>query len=695
MRPRLLSSSAAVVLLFAGAAVAQSADPAALAEVIVTGERATTATKTDTPLIRTPQAISVVDERLFNDRGALTVQETLRYSAGATAEPFGLDTRGDAPVLRGFNSAQYQDGLNKILGFNLIPRTEVYTLERVEVLRGPSSMLYGQGSTGGVVNYISKKPTFERGGEIVGQVGSFDRFQGMLDYQTPLNDAGTLAARLVVVGRDAGTQTDHVDDDRVVIAPSISWRPDIDTTLTVLGLYQDDHTASTQQFLPYVASLQAAFPRLPVDRFLGEPDYDRLDSDQKGLTVLANRRFGDRFEGNANIRYVEASTEFREVYANVYANPTNPFIDRPDLGAANQVLPRSAYAIDSESKVLTADVNGVARFTTGPIRHVVLAGVDILDFRSSSASGFDAVTPINAYNPVYGLPFTAPTLTPLPDLDQTQVGVYLQDQMRWNALTVVAGVRRDRAEQQTAGSAKQVDEATSLRVGAIYDLGAALSPYVSYSESFLPLAGQDFFGVAYRPQEGEQWEAGVKWRPFVGALVTLAAYDLTETNRLTNDPENVLNTVQTGEISGQGVELEASWTRPRDWTVTLAASHAETIIENSSADFEEGRQASDTPRTLASVWAVKTLPLSNGMDLRLGGGVRYVGPSQSIGADIVLRTPSYTLADAMVAIDWKAWSFSVNATNLFDEQYFAPCRFFGDCFTGQGRNLVASVGYRF
>lgn len=690
MRAMLSTSAAAVALFSANAVLAQSIDPTNLDEVVVTGERATTATKTDTPLIRTPQAISVVDEGLFNDRGALTVQETLRYSAGATAEAFGLDTRGDGPVLRGFNSAQYQDGLSKILGFNLIPRTEVYTLERVEILRGPSSMLYGQGSTGGVVNYISKRPTFERGGEIVAQAGSFDRYQGMLDYQAPLDDAGQVAGRLVVVARDAGMQTEHVDDDRIVIAPSVSWRPSQNTTLTLLGLYQDDHTASSQQFLPYVATLQDRFPRLPVDRFLGEPDYDRLDTRQAGLTLLANHRFNDRFEANANVRYVEASTEFREIFPDVYANAENPFID-----PANQVLPRSAYAIDSDSEVLTADINGTARFSTGPVSHVVLAGVDILDFHSASASGFGAVTPINAYDPVYGQPFTAPTLFDLPDLDQTQIGLYLQDQMRWGDLTVVAGVRRDRAEQQTAGSAEQVDEATSIRAGAIYDLGRGLSPYVSYSESFLPLAGQDVFGVAFRPQEGEQLEVGVKWRPFTGAMVTVAAYDLTETNRLTNDPENVLNTVQTGEISGQGVEVEASWIRPRDWTVTLAASHAETIVENSSAAFEEGRQASDTPRTLASAWAVKTLPLDNGADLRLGGGVRYVGASESIGATTVLRTPSYTLADAIVAIDWRDWSFGVTATNLFDKQYFAPCRFFGDCFSGQGRNVIATVGYRF
>lgn len=687
---KLRLASTVFTCLIAGHAAAQSADPDQLQEVVVTGERATTATKTDTPLIRTPQAISVIDQTLIADRGALTVQETLRYSAGATAEAYGLDTRGDGPTLRGFNSAQYLDGLNKVLGFNLVPRTEVYTLERVEVLRGPSSMLYGQGSTGGVVNYISKRPTFERGGEIAAQVGSFDRYQAMLDYQTPLNAEGTVAGRLVAVVRDAGMQTEHVDDDRVVVMPSISWRPQDDTTITLLGVYQDDSTASSQQFLPYVATLQDRFPRLPVDRFLGEPDYDRLDTRQWGLTLLASHRFNDWIEANANVRYVESSTEFREIYPDVYTNAENPFID-----PANQVLNRFAYAIDSDSEILTADINATARFTTGPVSHVVLAGVDILDFHSSSRSGSGSVTPINAYNPVYGQLTGVPALVALPDLDQSQLGLYVQDQMRWGDLTVVAGARRDRAEQQTAGSPKQVDEATSIRVGAIYELPGGVSPYVSYSESFLPIAGQDVYGVAFRPQEGEQVEIGVKWRPFAGALVTLAAYDLTETNRQINDPDNVTNVIQTGELNGRGIELEASWARPRDWTVTLAASHAKTEVKTGSFAYEIDRQLSDTPETFASAWAVKTLALENDVDLRIGGGVRYVGASESIGPSLTLRTPSYTLADALVGVDWKQWSLNVSATNLFDEQYFAPCRFFGDCFTGLGRNVVATVAYRF
>ncbi|WP_343699804.1 TonB-dependent siderophore receptor [Caulobacter sp.] len=688
MRPFLAVSTAAVALIAANAALAQASAPDAVDALIVTSERATTATKTDTPLIRTPQAVSVVEGQLIADRGALNLQETLRYSAGAGAETYGMDTRGDGPSLRGFSSAQYLDGLNKVIGFNLVPRTEVYTLERVEILRGPSSMLYGQGSTGGVINSISKRPTFEKGGEIVGQVGSFDRFQGMVDYQTPVSD--DLAVRLVAMARDAGMQTDHVDDNRVVISPSISWKPTDDTTITLIGLYQDDHTASSQQFLPVVSTLLDRFPRLPVDRFLGEPDYDRLDAQQTAVTLLASHRFNDTFQANANLRFVDAKTEFREIYAYAYGNPDNPFTD-----AANQIIPRSAYAIDTDTKIVTADFNGTARFATGAIDHVLLGGLDILDVSSKSASGFGMVTSINAYNPVYGQPFDAPVLATMPKLDQSQVGFYLQDQLRWGDLTMVAGFRRDRAEQQNAGSAKQVDKATTYRVGAIYDLGHGVSPYISYSESFQPVIGQNVRGETFKPQKGEQVEVGVKWRPLAGVLVTLAGYDLTETNRLVNDPDNVVNTIQTGEISGKGIEFEASWIRPRDLTVTVAMSHAKTEVQESSADYEEGRQASDTPRNFASAWVVKTLPLDNDVDLRIGGGVRYMGSTTSIGATNTLKTPSNTLVDALLAVDFKRWSLSLNATNLLDKQYYVSCRVFGDCFTGLGRNVIASVGYKF
>lgn len=688
MRFLLAASTATIALLAANAVLAQGADTD-VDGLVVTSERATTATKTDTPLIRTPQSISVVEAAQIADRGQLNLQETLRYSAGAAGETYGLDTRGDGPGLRGFSASQYLDGLNRPLGFNVAPRTEVYTLERVEILRGPSSTLYGQGSPGGVINAMSKKPTFETKGEVVGQFGSFDRYQGMLDYQSAMAADGALAGRIVMVVRDSGMQTDHLKDDRFVIQPSIAWKPTDATTITLMGLYQDDETASSQQFLPYASVLTGAFPKLPIDRFLGEPDYDRLDAKETAFTATVNHRVNDRVELNANLRYSDASVEFNEIYAYAYGNPANPFY------ADGQTIDRSAYAVDSDTQTFTADVNAVGRFSTGAVEHTLLGGLDVLSLQTTSYSGFGMVTPINAYNPVYGRPFVAPTLSKLPDVDQTQVGLYLQDQLRWNDLTVVAGLRRDRAERQTTGAAKQIDEATTYRIAALYELPYGVTPYVSYATSFRPETYQDPSGQTFDPQKGKQWEVGVKWSPFAGALVTLAGYDLKETNRLANDPNSVVNLVQTGGISGKGVEFEASWTRPRDLQVTLAASHGETIVDESQYAYEQGRQVSDTPRTLASAWAVKTLQLSNDVDFRFGGGVRYVGSTTSVGFAGDLRTPSYTLADALVALDAGKWSLTLNATNLFDKQYFVSCRTFGDCFSGLGRNVVGTIGYRF
>lgn len=688
MRLLLAASTATIALLAANAALAQSTETD-VDGLIVTSERATTATKTDTPLIRTPQSISIIDAGQIADRGQLTLQETLRYSAGAAGETYGLDTRGDGPGLRGFGASQYLDGLNRPLGYNVAPRTEVYTLERVEILRGPSSTLYGQGSPGGIINSLSKKPTFETKGEIIGQFGSFDRYQGMVDYQSALNASGTVAGRIVAVGRDSGMQTDYAKDNRIVIQPSIAWKPTDATTVTLMGLYQDDKTTSSQQFLPYASVLTGAFPKLPIDRFLGEPDYDRLDAKQASVTATVNHRVNDRVQLNANIRYDDAEVEFREIYAYAYGNPANPFY------ADRQTIDRSAYAVDSKTQALTADINASGRFSTGAVEHVLLGGIDFLTLQTTSFSGFGMVTPINAYNPVYGQPFLAPTLSKLPDVDQNQIGLYLQDQMRWDALTVVAGLRRDRAERITTGAAKQIDEATTYRVAALYEFAYGITPYVSYATSFRPETYQDPSGQTFKPQKGKQWEVGVKWRPIAGALVTLAAYDLEETNRLANDPNSVVNLVQTGGISGKGVEFEASWTRPRDLQVTLAASHGETIVDESQYAYEQGRQVSDTPRTLASAWAVKTLKLSNDVDFRFGGGVRYVGSTTSVGFAGDLRTPSYTLADALLAVDAGPWSLTLNATNLFDKQYFVSCRTFGDCFSGLGRNVVGSIGYRF
>lgn len=658
--------------------------------VTVTATRATTATKTDTALIDTPQAISVVTAAQFLDRGALTMQETLRYSAGVTSEAYGLDTRSDQPAVRGFYTVQYLDAMTKLFGYSLIPRAEVYTLDRVEVLRGPSSALYGKGNTGGVTNMVSKRPLFEDQFEVGLQFGSYDRKQAQFDLTGPLGDA--FAGRVVGVLRDSDMQTNEISDDRSVLAPSLTWKPGERTTVTLLTLFQKDKTSSSQQFLPVAATLLAPRGRRLADEtFLGEPDFDKLDSKQSAGTLLVAHEFSEALKLNVNLRYVDASTQFNEIYPDVYTDPANPFID-----ADRRVVNRSAYSIRSRTNFFTSDNNLQFDFATGPFTHKLLGGIDYQNFRESSESGsyYGPDMPIDVYAPVYGT-YVVPELGPTLTQRQQQFGFYLQDQVRYAERTnLVLGVRRDRASSEVDAD-EQIDYATTFRVGVVVDVGAGVSPYVSYSESFLPLVGLDFYGRPYVPQRGKQWEGGIKWQPRAGTLITLAGFDITEENRQTNDPDNVLNSIQTGEVTSKGVELEATHGLTDDFNLTAAYSYVDAKVTSSTFAPEVGVQLSDTPKEQASLWGVKTLPFINDLSLRLGAGVRYVGPTLSMSASGSLTTPSYTLADAMISLDSANWTAGINATNVFDKSYYSPCRAFGDCFTGNRRSILGTLSYRF
>lgn len=672
-------------------AQAQTADEAhALDAVTVVAERATTATKTDTPLTETPQAISVVTSALFTDRGARNLQETLRYSAGVAADAWGLDTRADASTIRGLDPVQYVDGMRKLYGFSPMARPEVYGLERVEVLRGPSSVLYGAGATGGIINAMSKRPRFEDAGEVGLQVGNFDRYQLQGDLTGTLGESGNLAGRLVGVVRDSGMQTDRIDDDRIYIAPSLSWRGER-SNLTVMASYQRDRTASSQQFLPVAATLKAPPGRkLDPSTFLGDEDFDKLDTRSVSATVLFDHAFNDVVTWRSNLRYIDSKTDFREIFPDTYSNPEDPFIDADD-----RVLNRLTYGVKPDNRILTSDNSLQFDFVTGAFRHLLLAGVDYTDFREESSTFSGTTTPIDIYRPV-STGVTVPEYTRLPNQRTTQTGLYLQDQIRYaDRVSLVLGARRDRSRSQTQGLPDQTDNATTYRVGLIGELTDTVSPYLSYSESFLPVAGQDLYGNSFDPMRGHQVETGVKWQPARNAMFTAAIYRITETNRQTNDPDNVLNVVQTGEIESKGFELEGAYVFDNDLTVTASYSRNEAEVTKSNFAPEVGRRLNDTPQDLASVWLAKGFRVGDDMLLRAGLGGRYVGSTVSTGATSTVRTPSYTLADALLELQLPEWSFALNVTNLFDKAYFAPCRNFGDCFSGNPRTVVGTVTYRF
>lgn len=673
----------------AGTADTQAGAQEVLHEVVVSARRATTATKTEAPLIETPQAISVITADQFLDQGALSFEDTLRYSSGVTGETFGLDSRNANVVIRGMDAVEYLDGMRRIFGFLNFARTDVYTLERVEILRGPSSMLYGAGSAGGLVNQTTKRPQFERAGEVGLQYGSYDRRQVQFDLTGPLGSSETFAARVVGLAREADTQVDFVPDDRLLLMPSLTWRPNEDTDITLLAQWRKDRLDQTAQYPPLVAGLLAPpGRRLPDSFFGGEPGYNRYDVDQQDASLLVQHRFSDTIRYSAGLRYMYSRTATDNIYLDSFSSATDPFIDAND-----EVMAREYDDSIRRAKVFTTDQRVEIDFGTGPLTHRILVGADYQAFRQVRDRRSGTAPPLNIYHPVYGNTPQPGAMTRRPTVRESQIGFYLQDQIDYaDRLHLVLGARRDRARSHTEGEQEQIDNATTFRTAFIVDVWNGLSPYISYAESFLPVAGAGASGQTFVPQEGIQYEVGVKWQPAPTTLLTLAAFDLRDTNRLTNHPTDVDLVVQQGEVKSRGIELEASHTFFDTFSVIANFTDLDAEISKSNTPAEVGLPLDAVPERTASAWGVQRFDIGADTIFRLGAGARYVGESLSSGT---LQTPSYTLLDALVELEKEQWSFSINATNLTDKRHYSTCLARGDCWVGARRYVVGAFNYRF
>jgi len=362
-----------------------------------------TGTKTDTPLRETPQSITVVTADRVTDQGALTVQESLRYVPGVFADAYGPDSRGDYPRIRGQDPNIYLDGTRMVNTFTFNEwRPEPYTLERIEVLRGPASVLYGDTSTAGLLNLISKRPQAESFNEIGVQYGSFNRKQVQFDSTGKLTKDGEWLYRFIGVFRDSGTQTDYVPDNRIVLAPSLTWRPTNNTSWTVLGTYQKDKTGSSTAFLPHEGTL---FPGpnglIPVRRFAGEPGFDKYQTETGAVSSLFEHSFGDGLKIRQNMRYAHVEGIYRTMYPNLnFVDPADP--NFPFLDAGRRTVARDIWSRETVKDSFTSDSNAELKLVTGPVAHKLLFGVDYRVLNERAKSGFATdPTPFDLYTPVY------------------------------------------------------------------------------------------------------------------------------------------------------------------------------------------------------------------------------------------------------------------------------------------------------
>jgi iron complex outermembrane receptor protein len=695
---RALVAAACLLALAGERAVAQPTLPAvtvhgdsqpetATAPVIgYRARNAASATKTDTPLAETPQAITVITRDQIVDQGATTLQDALNYAAGVRSDAYGLDSRSDGVRVRGSYPDEYQDGLRRLFDwYTSTTRPEPFTMERIEVLRGPASMLFGQGSTGGIINMVTKRPLAQRQGEIGVQVGSWSRKQLQLDLTGPLDAEGRLLYRLVAVGRNAGTQVDHVPDDRALLAPSLTWRPSAATSLTLQAHWQKDRSGSTSQFFPWDGVL---LPNpngsIPLDRFIGEPGFDRYNSDRAAFGWLFEHKFSDALSVRHNLRYSRNEVDYRTLYGDSFSLPGGWAADPVN----RRVLGRFAQSERTDARMLVADQHVQAGFATGGWQHKLLAGIDLVRYTKESRSFFDVpdylgggVPSIDVYGPVY-TGYTPGPLAANPKSGLRQTGFYLQDQLRHGPWLLVAGLRHDRATSTREGAPDEDSRATTKRLGVMYLAPNGVSPYLSYSESFSPVAGLNFYNERFEPLRGRQLEAGIKYEPKGRDFaLTAAVYEIRERNQQTPDPGNPLNTLQAGRTRNTGLELEFKGRVARN--LDVVAHYNYTDVDPTLEQL---------PRHQAAVWGKYRFAIAGKPGFSIGAGIRFFSAFRDGAAPEV---PSVTLADLLLAYEAGNWRYALNVTNLADRKYASTCLSRGDCWFGARRNVVASATYLF
>lgn len=658
----------------------------------VTAKRSRGATKINAPLIETPRSVSVITKKELDERAASNVVEAVRYTAGVTTASTGFDPRYDVIMLRGqvlSLNGDYRDGLRQYyVNYGNFP-TEPYSLERVEVVKGPVSVLYGAGSPGGIINKVSKEPLEQPFHEVGILWGTKDRVQATFDLSGPVKQGDdNLFYRLTGLARVGDTNFD-IADDRYMLQPSLRWSPDAATSLTVYGLLQADESDGSP------GAVITPDGRV-LDIRASDPDYDHQKVRQQQIGYRFEHEFDNGLTFRQNTRY--SHMDLRTRYLSV-------------ASWTGTIAHRGATALKDDAHIFQIDNQLEAKFDTGPLAHTMLFGLDYTYLTSSFGYGLDWVT-----NPAYDLDITNPRYgvsgpTPdynfsLLDKDINQTGIYALDQIELDRWRFTLGARQTWVKQTldttypTSGTSDQQSEtnsATSVQAGALYLFDNGVAPFANYATSFDPVTQRSASGSVLEPTKGEQFEAGVKYQPpGTNILLSATAYHLVEKNRPQLINPLLLTYQSLGEVTTKGLELEArtAFDSGLDLIATYTLSRSE-ITEGENS----GKEVAARPRHVASLWANYTfVEDSAAPGLSVGAGLRYNDRSYTDNANTAENTSTFYV-DAGMSYDFGAANkdyagliAAVNLRNIANRRD-AMCES-GFCYLGQGRNVTASLKYR-
>lgn len=649
----------------------------------------TTATKTGLPLIETPQTISVITGDQLVQRNVQSMNQALDYTAGVGTATYGSDPRFDWFNIRGFDEStygMYRDNLRWQSG-QVEGQIEPYDLQEIDVIKGPSSVLYGQNTPGGLVNLVTKRPQASTANELIAQFGSYNRRQVQGDFGGPVDASRQFRYRLVGLYRDSDTQVNYVPDNRRFLAPSLTWAPSDQTTLTILADYQHDNTGWSQ-FLPAQGTLYYnPNGKIPTDFFTGQPGFDYFHRQQWSIASLFEHHFGNIWTFRQAFRYSRIAFDGDDAFGG-------------GLASDMKTLYRFGYSDALTLGLYAVDNQGFAQFRTGKIQHSVLAGLDYSHADALQISGFSSAPSIDVYHPNYNQKIATPVPYLKSDQPSWQNGVYLQDLVKFTSkiITTLSG-REDWTGLTTkdllfgAPATSQNPSRFTGRAGATYLSSIGLAPYFSYSTSFLPTTGVNFYGQPFKPTTGNEYEGGLKYQPVhTNSFITASFYNIVENNVQEPDPNNPNNTVQTGAVRSRGVELEGIANVMHGLDLHASYAYDDEKVTKANPPSQIGKRPTLIPKDLISLSTHYTVTSGMFTGLGLGGGVRYTGTVAGDPANSFIL-PGYTLFDASLEYYWKSLEFQVSGTNLGDKIFVPICTSISYCNYGGRRNMIGNMQY--
>ncbi|HAX85137.1 MAG TPA: TonB-dependent siderophore receptor [Cyanobacteria bacterium UBA11370] len=667
-------------------------------EVVITAEpeggyrvpEATSATRTDTPIRDIPQSIQVVPEQVLEDRQVQRVEEALENVSGVQQTISSLNI-ATGLLIRGFDTNNiYRDGLRDPT--NSLSGSEIANIERIEVLKGPASVLYGQGELGGLVNLVTKQPLRDPFYSVEGTIGNYDTYGGAIDLTGPLNDDRTLLYRFNASAQRSDTFIDFSEIERYLISPVLTWQIGRNTTLTFEADYQDRQYPEVPG-LPAVGTvLSNPLGELPRDRFLGDPDFN--------FREIRSFRVGYRFEHYFNDDWLIRNS-FKAAFQSLDSEFAFPIGLRDDNRTFDQVYAATDEPDDRD--VYALDTNIVGRFQTGSIEHQVLFGFNFDSFRVFRDVFLAQLDPIDIFNPDYGRS-PGDTFRRLNFKDRSEsFGFYLQDQISLlENLKLVLGGRLDIVNQKRddfvdSTTSEQDNDAFSPRVGIVYQPIEPISLYASFSRSFNPVETGTTLanGDIAEPERGTQYEVGIKADFLEGRLSsTLAFYELTRSNVLTPDRTNPFASIQTGEQRSRGIELDVAGEILPGWRVIASYAYTDAEITEDN-QFEPGNRLINVPESSASLWTTYEIQQGSLKGLGFGLGFRFVGEREG-DLENSFTLPNYFRTDAALYYKRNNLRVAVNLYNLFDIEYFEAAQFGrAGIFPGSPFTVLGTIGWEF